>query len=101
MGSLALKTFQRAPFYVTLTEDPKSRASINNLPELLLFNAHNNGQNVFCAQAETQQGLVRSFDLTEVTFLELALGVENCCAWIQEKTQGAYRTKVNTDGLVE
>lgn len=100
MGSLAIKPFHRAAFHVTLTENPESTESINSLPELVLFNAHNNGDSIFCAQAETQQGLVRSFDLTEVTFLELALSVENCCAWIQEKTRGAHRTKIKTDGSV-
>lgn len=100
MGSLVLKPFQRAAFHTPLNEHPESRESINSLPELLSFNARNNGENVFCAQAKTQQGPVRSFDLTEVTFLELALSVENCCAWIQEKTQGAHRTEINSAGQV-
>jgi len=100
MGSQSQSCFQRAQFDVVVTENSNSHSTINSLPDLLLYNARNNESSIFCVQAKTQSGLARNFELVKVTFLELALSVENCCTWIAENTKGAYQAQVDGNGKV-
>lgn len=100
MGSISQDCFQRAHFNVSITND-KQDVDINNLPELILFNAINNSHKAFCAQSRSQPGSRKKFDFIEITYRDLGLSIENCCARILDTIRAVHEAVVGKDGAVK
>ena len=100
MGSLA-PGFRRAVFDLTLDEIESTKDSIRSLPDLILYNAVHNPQAVFSAQAKQSSRPGEKFGFLDVSFLELALSVDRCCAWILSNIDGAHAARIDDNDRVQ
>lgn len=72
--------FQRPKFDLQ-GDSGSDYAEINCLPDLVLFNAIHNPDDVFCLQAE-ESVTGDGFKYVSITFLDLAEAVERCCSYV-------------------
>jgi len=100
MGSIPAG-FRRPVFNLILDEIDSTTESIRSLPDLILYNAIHNPKGIFSAQARQPSKRGKDFEIIEVSFLELALSVERCCAWILGNINEAHEARIDNGGCVQ
>ncbi len=100
MGSLQAG-FRRPVFNLVSDETELTSDSIRSLPDLILYNAIHNPEVIFSAQARQPSKQGKELEIVDVSFLELALDVERCCAWILGNINGAHEARIDNNGRVQ
>jgi hypothetical protein len=97
----ATRAFKRAEFDLFLNQESSIDSIIRCLPDLILHNALHNPGHLFCIHTtHSPKASHAQFKFTGVTFAELALAVEGCCAWILANVPGVHAADVDKDGSI-
>ncbi len=95
------RAFKRAEFDLLLNQESSTDSIIRCLPDLILHNAHFNPDHLFCIHTtHSPERPHAQFEFTSVTFAELALAVEGCCAWILANVPNVHAAEADKDGSV-
>lgn len=109
MGSTGLGLYKRASFDLISTsgsidedrEKAKAKESICCISDLIHFNAVNNPDHVFCLQSrQVSNDYASKFEITHITYSQLAEAVDRCCDWILSNAPGALEARLGQDGSV-
>lgn len=110
MGSLhhndhARTTFQRPAFRllpIPSHTDPTCQKPLplRSLPDLVLYDAIHNPHHVFCFQSRQAPGPHGQLHSTPITYHQLAVAVENCCAWLLKTIPDAHSAELDAEHVV-